>query len=415
MSAPSLFRQQAIDYQRCRLYGDVLAKPSLPVILSSLVLLGIISVALLWICNASYRKTTTVAGWLEPIDGYSHIYAPRNGGIVNRLLVAQGDVVEKGQPLVELQFATQISDHEYLHEALTKEHNQQVASLQAQLDNLERTYEREFTHLQLSLRTAQHDKLQLNDIIKLQRAQSAIAQQKLAQQKILLTEGVITEHEWQQANLMQLQASENVKQLERELSSLELNIASFKQQLALSPMELDSRQNELQQTISRVKQQQIQAMGNVSQIISAPYSGRVSSIQLSVGMAIQSHIPLLTIVPEQSRLQAKLAVPVSRAAFLTQDLPVTLRYDAFPYEHYGTHQATISKVSQTPLLPNELSNSPIAIKDAVFLLNAQISQNHDAFPSEPRAGMTFQADILLQQQSLLEWLLAPLYRIGGRD
>ena len=82
--------------------------------------------------------------------------------------------------------------------------------------------------------------------------------------------------------------------------------------------------------------------------------------------------PLLTLLPENSELKAQLLVPVRSAGFLAEGQSLTLRYEAFPYQKFGMYKATIEKVSNTILLPNELLNAPLTIQEPVYRITAQL-------------------------------------------
>ena len=74
------------------------------------------------------------------------------------------------------------------------------------------------------------------------------------------------------------------------------------------------------------------------------------------------------------------------------------------------------RVSATVFTPND-ATGPVTIKEPSYRIVVRLGrQDVDAFgqvvPLQP--DMTVQADIVLEERSILEWLLEPLYSARGR-
>ena len=93
-----------------------------------------------------------------------------------------------------------------------------------------------------------------------------------------------------------------------------------------------------------------------------------------------------------------------------------LRFDAFPYQRFGFINSEITRIDQTLISPNEVQ-LPIALQEPVYRLRAKLTQQQmQAFGKgfNLKSGMLFEADIMLEQRTLIEWLLEPLYSLNGR-
>jgi len=89
---------------------------------------------------------------------------------------------------------------------------------------------------------------------------------------------------------------------------------------------------------------------------------------------------------------------------------VRLRFDAFPYQRFGAYGGTIAQVANSMARPGELL-TPVTLKEPAYRIKVALDrQTIDAFgrevPLEP--DMTVHADIVLDQRSMLQWLLEPL-------
>ena len=100
MKSP-LFRQEALDHQSRRSFGDVMVMT--PVASSALVglLATLASATLLWLTTLHYEHRVSVPGYLVPVGGLARLQAPASGQVF-QVHVADGDKVRVGQVLLEI-------------------------------------------------------------------------------------------------------------------------------------------------------------------------------------------------------------------------------------------------------------------------------------------------------------------------
>ena len=105
-----------------------------------------------------------------------------------------------------------------------------------------------------------------------------------------------------------------------------------------------------------------------STVVTAPFDGTVTALNLKLGQSVQTGQTLATLVPVTSgvagpgllhlplpaTLQAQLFAPSRTAGFVRPGQTVYLRYDAYPYQKFGLHTGHITSVSATPFAPSEL-------------------------------------------------------------
>jgi membrane fusion protein len=92
-------------------------------------------------------------------------------------------------------------------------------------------------------------------------------------------------------------------------------------------------------------------------------------------------------------------------------------YQAFPHQKFGAADARIVSVSRTVLSGDELSIPGLKTGEPVFRVRAALAQSivrayGEAIPIRP--GMVLTADVIIDERTLLEWLLDPLYAAGRR-
>jgi membrane fusion protein len=107
--------------------------------------------------------------------------------------------------------------------------------------------------------------------------------------------------------------------------------------------------------------------------------------------------------------------------FIREGVPVLLRYTAFPYQKFGQYGARVTKVSRVTLRQEEANADAVAAQPQPTQAQYRITVQPDR-PSvmaygkvEPlRAGMSVEADLLLETRPLYQWLLEPIYSLRGR-
>ena len=207
----------------------------------------------------------------------------------------------------------------------------------------------------------------------------------------------------------------NIQTAKRDLENLRNTILRQERELALLSSLQENELGELRSQIYEIDQQLLQIQSRTEAIITAPISGIVTGIQVSVGQNPKDSIPLLTIIPENRKLKVKLLVPVRAVGFLAVGQRFSIRYDAFPYQKFGTYKASVEKISQSIFLPNETLHFPIQLNEPFYVVEASLERESiSAYGNDIRLkpGMTLSGDINLEERTLLEWLLEPLYRLA---
>ena len=114
---------------------------------------------------------------------------------------------------------------------------------------------------------------------------------------------------------------------------------------------------------------------------------------------------------------AELFIPSHAIGFMEKGQEVKLLYDAFPYQFFGSHHATIVKVTETILSPNEII-APFVVREPVYRVIAEIAKetiNARGKEIALQSGMTLKANVVLERRSLLDWMMEPLRAVRERS
>jgi membrane fusion protein len=412
----ALFREQAVAHAANNLLGKVLVTPKPSSIVISVFLLFWLVLAIYWLCTAQYARQVTVRGWLEPDVGVTNHYATLNNGIVTQILVTPGDKVSAGQPLLKVA-AEQLSNEGLVVNALLNDElKTQLATLLQDQQRTEESFTRDISYVQSQIKQLASEK---QTIVELQRSlaqQFALANAFKNKIHHLLKKGWASEIDYNNAQEKVLQLESEQSRLDREFIQLTKQSQSLENDLVSLPSKHQETLSLIKQRIADVNQQLIKLNASSEEVVYAKVDGRVSDIYIQPGNIIRSE-PLLTVIPNEISLIAMLPVPTHASGFVQEGQSLALRYDAYPHEKFGLYYGEIKGVSDSILLPNQISEAAVSISEPVYMVRAKVSKNTiQAYGRDIalKSGVTFSADIALGERSILEWLFAPLMSIHGR-
>jgi membrane fusion protein len=204
--------------------------------------------------------------------------------------------------------------------------------------------------------------------------------------------------------------------LDRQIAAGEGDLAQARNQRDQIAPQTVSKLAQLTSSLADLEQRRAEVTARGEQVVRSPVSGRVSALQTTVGRTVDASRPVMTLMPEGSELRAELYVASRAIGFVTEGQRVRLMYDAFPFQRFGAYGGVVERVSATVFTPND-ATGPVSIQEPSYRIVVRLErQDVDAFgqivPLQP--DMTVQADIVLEERSILEWLLEPLYSARGR-
>ena len=413
-----LFRSQVVKRQTNRLHGDILILPRIShTVILGLLLLWLV-IAVMWLTTSTYARKETIFGWLEPSEGVTKIYA-KDTGVIKQVLVREGDTVLEEQPLIIVNGDRILADGETLENRLLNEYVSQQSFLNKQLNHITNIYHRRQLDIDKQIITGKQDIILLEDQTKILQLRLNLAKEHVERHQNLRSRSFVSETDLENIIAQELALRNERQALMRELINRRNNIEQLHSELLLLP---DQRSNEIMQLrtrLSDVAQKIAQLYGQRSYIVKATKQGQVNNLQVKIGQQVYggSEIPLMTLIPKNSELSAHLLVPVRSAGFIEPGQALDIRYDSFPYQKFGLYRGEVVSISDTVLMPNELLNTPLRIDEPVFRILAYL-QKHKVhafgreFPLKP--GTTLSADVRLDERTLLQWLLEPIYSMRGR-
>jgi membrane fusion protein len=410
-----LFRQEALDSNRDKLLGEVvLAQPfSISVLTAVTVLIALAIVA--FACWGEYTRKAHVNGYLAPSKGLIKIYAPEPGTLVEKH-VHEGQSVKRGDMLFVL--STERSSRETPETQATAiiKLRQRRDSLKEELSKQANIDQIEHRTLQERIQSMEAELVQIAAEIKTQSQLVAGAKEMLGRFRRLLASQSVSGLQTQEKQQELLGQQSRLQELQRSRLSFERELQELRLAVPSNELKANNQRAAIERNIATLEQELTEYESRRNLVITAPSDGVATTILAERGQSASTTSPLLSILPEGAVLEAQVLVPSRAIGFIKSGQAVAVRYQAFPYQRFGSHKGHIKEVAKTLIRPNEV-DLPVALNEPVYrvtvALNSQTVRAYDeTIPLQ--SGMILDADIRLDHRRLLEWVFDPLFSITGR-
>jgi membrane fusion protein len=409
-SRPALFRQEAIDFlHQRRSWGEVVSLQPISSAILSWSLAGLVAFALCFLSIAQYARKETVTGYLTPTSGTAKIFVPQQG-FIKELPVKEGQEVAEGEPLLTIVTSQVTADGNDVNSTVLAVLTQQRGVVERQIAAEERRTASESDRLASTIKGLEGEIAQLEDQRKIQNERLTLYQGFVSSGAKLSASGTMAQIELKHREEAALEQKQNLASLDQQITARRTQLTDAQHTLEQLPIVAAERIRVLRGDLSSIEQHIAEADGRRAYVIKAPTSGRVSTLQATVGQIADPRHMQLEIIPLNSALQAELFFPTRAFGFVRLGQQVRILYDAFPYQKFGAYRGSVTQVSHTILTGNE-TTGPITLKEPAYrvtvaLERPDVDANGRTMPLQP--GMLLKADVVLEQRSLMKWLFGPV-------
>ncbi len=183
-------------------------------------------------------------------------------------------------------------------------------------------------------------------------------------------------------DLLLLRISEELKNLENQITGVKSDIKQTQSQIAGLKLQLNQR------------------------VVKAPISGIVFDLPLiASGKVVQPGDLLVEIAPLNSSLKLKAEIATTESGDLSPGLPVKIKFDAYPFQDYGIVEGELINISPT---------SKVTENETTYDLEIELKQ--DCLPAGEkciafRPGDTATAEVIIRQRRIIDFVLDPFKKL----
>ncbi len=421
-------------------------------------IIAVFCIALAWACIGSIDIVATAPGRIIVSDR-SKTVQPLEAAIVRQIHVRDGDRVQQGQVLVELDPTVAAADKATVHEQVQAALSDALRA-GALLQSLQASKlatptlgtpdsvaagepsasavawpEAAQTGTRLQMLSEWHDisaKLAKLDAEAARRqAELATARQTIAKLQStlpmaqareadyikLVKDGFVSNHLTQDKTRERVELERDVATAQARQSEAQSAVTESQATRAAYKMEtlrqLSDRQATAQSKLAQLLQDQAKASQRERQTqLTAPVSGVVQQLAVhSVGGVVTPAQALMVIVPESAQVSAEVAIANLDIGFVHVGQEAEIKLETFPYTKYGTVSAQVSVVSADAVADEKRATTyfPATVK----LARTTMPVDGTLVPISP--GMAVTAEIKTGKRRIIEYLLAPLQRAGSES
>lgn len=387
---------------------------------------------IIWASFAEVDEVTHGIGKVIP-SRQIQVVQSADGGVISEILVREGDIVEAGQVLLNIdktRFVSSLRENQAEYLALLA----RAARLSALADGTPISMPAEVSQQDPALATREQQLYQ-SRLSELEAQQSVVRQQisqrqqelaetrarrdqvntllESAKQELAVTQPLFKSGAVSEVELMRLQRDVSRLTGEREMTSAQLNRFEAAIQEAsrrLDGTTLDFRnttRKELAEVNAKLKglsEGEVALSDRVNQTaIKSQLRGRVKRLFINtVGGVVQPGKDILEIVPLQDLLVLETQIHPKDIAFLRPDQPALVKFTAYDFSIYGGLKGKIEQIG-ADTVTDEKGNAFYIVR--VRTDQAQFSEKMPIIP-----GMVAEVDITTGRKTVMSYLLKPIYR-----
>ena len=406
------------------------------------VLCGLFTIALLWAIVGEVDIVAVAPGRIV-VSERTKTLQPLDASVVKRVLVKDGDAVQAGQVLVELDATYASADRSSVQEQLAaavSEERRTAALLDALRTNKppalapspaeagEGWGEGPQLHAEwqditarLAKLTAEQTRRQAEiatvqaSVAKLD-ATLPLAQQREADFRRLAEQGFMSSHAGQDRTRERIELERDLATQRARLAEAQAALAESRNARAAYLAETQRQLSERHAQAALKHQQLLQERSKAEQRqrltqLTAPVAGTVQQVAVHTeGGVVTPAQVLMVIVPKDAEVTAEVTLENKDIGFVRAGQPAEVKLETFAYTRYGTVPATVRNVT-ADAVPDEK-------RGAVFAVTLTLGS--DSLDVDGRAvrlapGMNLTAEIKTGKRRVIEYLLSPVQRYANES
>ncbi|MGL5268959.1 MAG: HlyD family type I secretion periplasmic adaptor subunit [Selenomonadaceae bacterium] len=388
-------------------------------------------VVFIWVMIGQVDEVAVATGKIIP-NGQVKTVQAEDKGVVKQIYVSEGQLVKKGEPLIDLDTTITAADVKRLRQQvayfsldldrLTAEQNHQPFIPKAYPDLepkdiafQQNLYQSRLQEYNTKLAVASSTKMQNEANLRSSRAgyqkmmeQYAIAREQAERVEKLAAEEAISTFVMFDYQTKRIELEGNIRSQEAEISRMEWSITEAQKQIENVEAErsreimtsiVDDRQKLSGFTEELKKAEEKDRLSHIT----APIDGRVSRLDIhTVGGIVTPAQALMEIVPDEAVMQVEAWVENKDIGFVQPGQEAEVKVETFNFQKFGTIDANVVEVS-----PNAVEDKEKGRVYRVLMDFDKNSFNVNGKDVAISSGMTATGEIKIRKKRIIEFFLDP--------
>jgi adhesin transport system membrane fusion protein len=350
----------------------------------------------LWSAFAEVDQVTRGQGQIIA-SSRTQVIQSSDGGVLDALLVREGDEVQRGQVLARLERTKADASYREIHARL--------GALSAAVSRL--NSEVFGTPLRFNTETQNYPEFRANQTALLRKRSEAIDQEidamkrmrSIARRELEMTEPLLQSGDVSMADVLRLQ---------RQVAELEGQITNRRNKYLQDCL---AELTKTEEDLTGVRQTLVQRQDQVSNTeIVTPLRGKVKNVRVTTrGGVLRPGDELMQIVPLDDALLVEAKVKPSDVAFLRPGQEVNVKIDAYDYTVYGSLKGRLTLISADTISEDTRQGEPAYYRVQVQTESPRFSRRpQESLQLQP--GMVATVEVRNGSSTVLNYLLKPLIK-----
>ena len=325
-------------------------------------------------------------------------------GILSEMLVREGNLVEKDQPLLQIDDARSGAVYREAQEKFMSL-SAQAARLKAEAYGTPLNFPPELRQepglIQQETQAYNARKRALTESLRALDSSLDTVTRELNMTEPLVKQGVMSEVELlrlrrQQSDLM----GQRAERQNRYLTDANNELVRVASELSQTKESASAREDAFRRTTIR-----------------SPMKGVIKNVQVTtVGGVIQAGQPILEIVPTEDEMLVEAYVKPADVAFLKVGQKAVVKLTAYDFNKYGGLEGVLEHLSPDTLRDERQKKpgNPVELEEGLYRILVRVKETEglrNGLKLTPSPGMTATVEIRTGQKSVLEYLFRPLQSV----
>ncbi len=401
-------------------------------------------IALLWAVSGRIDIVATAAGRLIP-DDHSKVVQPRETAVVRAIHVREGERVEKGELLIELDQTeahadvTRLGDElltarleaararamligleagrpPALPENIHAHDRVRLAAERRMLDSEYAAFAARLHQIEAEIARREAEARATGEIVAKLIQTVPMAQQRARDYRDLMDRHFVSKHGWLEREQAAIEQEQDLAAQQAKLAELGAALLEGKRQRAALIAETRRQSqailHEAERKQTALTQERVKAE-NRSQLmrLTAPVEGTIQQLAVhTVGGVVTPAQPLMVIVPRDHPLEVEALVQNKDIGFVHPGQTAQVKVETFLFTKYGTLTGTVTQVSSDAIRDERLG----------LVYVARVKLDRTTLVVEGRSvnlspGMAVTVEIKTGKRRVIEYFLSPLLQYSDES